>query len=101
MVVGPLGRLDTALQLASVERLDAAVLDVNIRGGHVYPVAELLRTRGIPFVLASGYGTWALPSTFQDQARLTKPFTSKDLEIQVTSLCKRADATRDVAASSI
>ena len=46
VVVGPVARLDTALQLASEEALDAAMLDVTIRGGHVYPVAERLLARG-------------------------------------------------------
>ena len=86
IVVGPAGRLDTALRLAADEALDAAVLDVNIRGEQVYPVAEKLIQRRIPFVLASGYGNWALPEAFRDQPRLTKPFTHKQLVEQVTRL---------------
>ena len=39
-VVGPVSRLDAALRLAHEEPLDAAILDVRIRGGQVYPVAE-------------------------------------------------------------
>ena len=87
VVVGPVARLDAALQLASDEALDAAVLDVTIRGGHVQPVAEQLLARGIPFVLASGYGDWSLPENLRDQPRLTKPFTHQDLEKQVRLLC--------------
>lgn len=87
IVVGPVGRLDDALRLAGNEALDAAVLDVTIRGGLAYPVADLLRARGIPFVLASGYGSWALPAAYQDQPRLTKPFTLTELERQVALLC--------------
>ena len=51
-----MSRLDAALRLAHEEPLDAAILDVRIRGGQVYPVAEELLARNIPFVLASGYG---------------------------------------------
>ena len=87
IVVGPVGKLDAALRLAGSEVLDAAILDVNIRGEHVYPVAEQLRTRGIPFVLASGYGDWALPAAFRSQPRLTKPFTYDDIEAQMRLLC--------------
>ena len=87
IVVGPVGKLDTALRLASDEALDGAVLDVNIRGGLVYPVAEQLLARGIPFMLASGYGDWALPKALQGQPRLTKPFTERDLKEQVRRLC--------------
>ena len=87
IVVGPVGRLDAALRLAGSEALDAAILDVNIRGGPVYPVAEQLRTRGIPFVLASGYGDWALPAAFRGQPRLTKPFTCDEVKAQMRLLC--------------
>ena len=55
-VVGPVSRLDAAMRLAHEEPLDAAILDVRIRGGQVYSVAEELLARNIPFVLASGYG---------------------------------------------
>ena len=66
VVVGAVGKLDAALRLAAEEALDAAILDVAIRGGHVFPVAERLLARGVPFVLASGYGDWALPETLRD-----------------------------------
>lgn len=87
VVVGPVGRLDLALQLAADEDLDAGILDVTIRGGAVFPVAEQLRDRGIPFALASGYGDWALPASLQGQSRLMKPFTVGELEAQVQALC--------------
>ena len=87
VVVGPVAKLDAALRLARDEALDAAILDVTIRGGQVYPVAEHLFVRGIPFVLASGYGDWALPENLQDQPRLTKPFSARDIEKHVRLLC--------------
>lgn len=87
VVIGPTGKLDAALRLASDEVLDAAILDVTIRGGQVFPVAERLLARGIPFALASGYGDWALPEAFRHQFRLTKPFSTEELEAQVQSLC--------------
>lgn len=89
VVVGPVGKLDAALRLAREEELDAAILDVTIRGGDVFPVAEELLARGIPFVLASGYGDWALPAPFRDRPRLTKPFARHELEMQVNSMCNR------------
>jgi CheY-like chemotaxis protein len=89
VVVGVVGKLDAALRLAADEALDAAILDVAIRGGPVFPVAEQLLARGVPFVLASGYGDWALPETLRDQPRLTKPFTRHDLEQQVRRLCRQ------------
>jgi len=89
-IAGPTGKLETALQLASDERLDAAILDVTIRGGNSYPVAEQLLARDIPFVLASGYGDWTLPASLRDQPRLTKPFTPTQLEEKVRFLCDEA-----------
>jgi two-component SAPR family response regulator len=89
-VVGPAAKLETALQLVLDEGFDIAILDVTVRGGKVYPVAELLLARGIPFVLASGYGDWALPKALRDQRRLLKPFTSAMLEQEVRVLCAQA-----------
>ncbi len=86
-VVGPVAKLEMALQIARIETFDAAILDVNIRGGRVFPVAEVLLARGVPFVLASGYGTWALPETLQGQARLIKPFRSEDVLEAVRAIC--------------
>jgi CheY-like chemotaxis protein len=85
-VVGPVSAVETALQLARESILDAAILDVTVRGGKIYPVAEHLVARDIPFVLASGYGDWALPDILQDRPRLTKPFTASELEEQLAAL---------------
>lgn len=89
-IVGPAARLDEALQLAAEEAIEAAILDITIRGGHVYPVAARLAARGIPFLLASGYGNWALPADLQDRPRLTKPFLREDLQSQIKMLCRGA-----------
>lgn len=87
-VVGPAGALEPAMRLARREPLDAAILDVTIRGGQVFPVAEILLARGVPFVLASGYGDWSLPQTLKGQVRLTKPFVAADLERAVRTVCR-------------
>lgn len=99
IVIGPVGKLETAMRLAETEALSAAILDVNIRGGRVFPVAEQLRARGIPFALASGYGDWALPDAFRDLPRLTKPFTFPELEAQVRLLCGVPEALPPALAS--
>jgi DNA-binding response OmpR family regulator len=85
-IVGPVSALETGLQLAQDAAVDAAILDVTVRGGKIYPVAEHLLARNIPFVLASGYGNWALPDTLRDLPRLTKPFTTAELEEMVRFL---------------
>jgi DNA-binding response OmpR family regulator len=99
-IVGPVATLEKALKLAEEEEFDAAILDVTIRGGKVYPVAELLLARGIPFVFASGYGDWALPAELRDKPRLTKPFTAAALEEQVRSLYGQAQLRREMAAKT-
>lgn len=55
-VVGPAPTVDRALALVDRERLDAAILDVNLDGQTAAPVAAELNARGVPFVLATGYG---------------------------------------------
>ena len=85
-VVGPTAHLDVALRLAREDRIDAAVLDVNIRGGSSYPVADILTKRGIPFVFCSGYGDWALEVRHRERPRLMKPFTSGELAVRVLEL---------------
>jgi CheY-like chemotaxis protein len=79
-VVGPTGNFAIALQLATDEPLDAAVVDINIRGGKVYPVARTLAARGIPFLLASGYADRTLPPDLADRPCLEKPYNPANLE---------------------
>ncbi|MCP8940478.1 response regulator [Alsobacter sp. SYSU M60028] len=77
VVVGPVNTVARGLALAGDAAIDAAVLDVNLRGERVDPVARLLARRGVPVVIASGYGE---SGEFEhDGAVLTKPFTLADL----------------------
>jgi CheY-like chemotaxis protein len=79
-VVGPVGHLEHALQLARSTALDGALLDVNIKGGVVYPVAAELLARQVPVVFASGYAPGTLPAVFRDLPCLRKPFGAGQLE---------------------
>ena len=54
-VLGPATSVRAALELLKVERPDAAILDVNLMGEWVTPVAEVLRVKGVPFILTTGY----------------------------------------------
>ncbi len=67
-------RLPLALIAARRDDIDFAILDVNLDGVTSYPVAELLRTRGVPFAFATGYGAAGLSPAFRDQPVLEKPF---------------------------
>jgi DNA-binding response OmpR family regulator len=79
IVVGPYGRLDEALAAARTEALDLAVLDINLAGELVFPVAEVLVERGVPFLLLSGYGEVALPSDRRHWPICSKPFNLGEL----------------------
>jgi CheY-like chemotaxis protein len=79
-VVGPVGRLERALELARTTALDGALLDVNIKGGFVYPVAEELLAREVPVVFSTGYAPATLPPVFRDLPCLRKPFGAGQLE---------------------
>jgi len=86
-VVGPLGSVEEGLALIAVDRfIDAAVLDVNLRGDMVFPVADALRSHGIPFAFATGYDEWALPDRFADAPHVGKPFKSHLVERVLTDL---------------
>lgn len=67
-------RIPAALALAEGEDINAAILDVNVAGREVFPVADQLRRRGVPFMFASGYGERGVPGEFRDYPVLQKPY---------------------------
>lgn len=74
-VVGPASTVAAALDYAGKETLDGALLDINVRGTLVYPVAEALIARGIPVVLCSGYAlTSAIPPPYDALPQIAKPY---------------------------
>jgi len=79
-VLGPAGSVRAALELLGRETPDAAILDVNLGGEPVYPVAEALRAAGVPFVLATGYGQAGVAEAFREALVLQKPFEQGELE---------------------
>lgn len=80
VVIGPIANLDAALVAAQGEAIDGALLDVNLAGQAVFPVADILAERGIPLVFATGYdAVFALPHRFFGRPRLRKPYAAGDL----------------------
>jgi CheY-like chemotaxis protein len=79
-VIGPAARLSAALDAVARETVDLAILDVNVAGEPIYPVAEALAQRSIPFVFSTGYGSAGIRDAFRDRPVLQKPFAQHDLK---------------------
>jgi CheY-like chemotaxis protein len=80
------GRLNAALEHLDQGLPDLAVLDVNLGGEMVYPVAERLRKAGIPFVFATGYGASGIAPEWKDAAIVQKPFAAEQLATLLRTL---------------
>ncbi|MBP7649425.1 MAG: response regulator [Phenylobacterium sp.] len=79
IVVGPAARLDEAVALTESEQIDCAVLDVNLGGQPIFPLADILRAKGAPFAFATGYGDAGLRAIDKGSPVLQKPFREADL----------------------
>lgn len=84
--------LDEGAKLATTTELDVGLLDVNITGRLVYPVAEALRRRGIPFIFTTAYIRQHLEPEYQTVPRLNKPFRMHDLKDALRRTVKAASA---------
>jgi PAS domain S-box-containing protein len=79
-VVGPFDRATDALACAADEPLDAAILDVNLGGDLVYPVAERLARRDVPFVFVTGYDAENIDTRYAHVPVLQKPIEREVLQ---------------------
>jgi DNA-binding NtrC family response regulator len=73
-VLGPVAMLEDAMELIDRDHdIDAAILDVSLGSEMVYPAADLLASRGVPFVFTTGYDASAIPLRFEHVVRCEKP----------------------------
>ena len=79
-VIGTFAQVDEAMKFANQADVNFAILDINLAGATSFPVAEILRRRGIPFLFASGYGSTGLASAFENELTLQKPYEPAELE---------------------
>lgn len=87
-VIGPAATVAEALALLERETPDAAVLDLNLAGETSTPVADALAARGVPFVVATGYGADGLPPGHASVPVLAKPYDPDDLTAALGRLCR-------------
>ncbi len=87
VVVGVAGTLAHGLALASDKTLtiDGGMLDINLAGEQVFPIADALRGRGVPFVFASGYGIQGLAPRYAGYPLIAKPFALDPLRAVIMS----------------
>jgi len=88
IVMGPIPRLPEALDAAHHDNCDAAVLDVNLAGERIDPVADALSERNVPFLFVTGYGANALPREYAERPHVCKPFRMADLLCTLSSVVK-------------
>ena len=92
-VLGPVASLATALALLDrAEGCDAAVLDVNLRGESVLPLADALARRGVPFLFLTGYGDAEGLGHHAGETVLAKPFDPRELVVLLAGLLRPATA---------
>jgi len=85
-IAGAVGTIAEASDLAANAEFDIAILDVNLDGKEIYPVAEILAKRGKPFVFVSGYGEGSLAEPYRGRPSLQKPFQAEALKATLAGL---------------
>lgn len=82
-VVAIAGRLEQGIELAGRLAVDIAIVDLNLNGQRTFPIAEILKSRGIPIVFATGYGVSGVTEEWRGAPVLQKPFQPRDLEAAI------------------
>jgi CheY-like chemotaxis protein len=84
-VAAEAGEIGEAMKLAQSAEFDLAILDVNVNGKMISPVADLIKARQRPFIFATGYGSSGLPEEYRDRPSLQKPFQIETLAKAIAS----------------
>ena len=94
-VIGPAATVAEAIRLAETASPDVAILDVNLGGQKVFPVADVLTAAKIPFLFVSGYSRNILPAAYRNSVFLEKPFDPVSLLQNVNRLLRGAHPQSD------
>jgi len=86
-VIGPAPDVQRGLEMLRGERVDCAVLDINLRGEMVFQLARELKQRGIPSIFATGYDGSVIPPDLAGLLCLEKPIDLKTLLRTISATC--------------
>jgi DNA-binding response OmpR family regulator len=92
VVASSVRRIANGLESLGENSIGAAVLDVNVGGESVSPIAEVLEEREIPFIFASGYGARGIEPRWHGRPVLEKPFSAQDLRVALLASLKHPPA---------
>lgn len=81
-----------ALDRIETGGFDVAIVDVNLRDGPCWPVADALKARGVPFVISSGGHVEPPPATYKDAPHLAKPFTLDGVQEALETISAQSSA---------
>jgi CheY-like chemotaxis protein len=96
-VAAEAGEINDAIRLAQCTEFDLAILDVNVNGKVISPVAELIQARNRPFIFATGYGSSGLPEEYRDRPALQKPFQLETLGRMIETALKSATVSFQIS----
>jgi CheY-like chemotaxis protein len=90
-LVGPATNVPRALELIAKEKVEIAVLDLNLGGEDTYAIAEALQQKNVPFIFATGYGSTGVRQEHGNRRVLQKPFQARDLESALAEALARSN----------
>jgi DNA-binding response OmpR family regulator len=88
-IIGPVARLEEVTEMASREGMELALLDVNVGGKFVHPVARLLSERRVPFLFMTAYGSEVVASEFPNHNVLKKPIDASEVSKALRKLLRK------------
>ena len=96
IVVGPAPSLEKAIDLIEqAPRIDGAILDISLQGENIFPAADLLSARGVPFLFATGYDQSVIPPRFDDVVRCEKPIGPDRLSQSLATIIRNPTSLKD------
>jgi DNA-binding response OmpR family regulator len=90
-VIGPISHADRAMEWLREKRpIDAAVLDINLAGEMIFPLADALVERGVPFIFTTGYDIDTIPERLRGIPRIEKPAGPAQIIRELAAVVSRA-----------